>query len=473
MAHFLEILFPELEPLPAKPGGQWRDFQRAHKRLKRDALEERRAEHRRIVDEDIRRLAKQKAKAEDEFYLSDEEDYFANMQLRAKVSGSKATGLLELPPEVLSTIVEYCSAPEWKCLRLVHSYLAELRLLKQKLFEKFTLTPDPAKLFMIRRMADSIGPFVSTIYMRPIMIGAAENPNNHTSSFVKKNLKPAIDLALKNGSVLSAWIGFLSKTRPGVGIVFQYREKEGSWTTTCPGPPPEPMLRLSIASLAKSGCKVGRLEIEFYSIGANLCKNVSHWGELHLDELKELNVMFCLRSQVLDNRKHVDNFSREHTAVTKLLSRMSSSTIQDLTVDLKFSTLFFRSESLPVLPALRRLTLRCTGGWISTKLLSSWLAQLHKLEQVSLYGARIFNSDGVVKYFDWKPVFDAVRSHRNGKLFETLGVWPPFRHHSKRKPDKNDEVRKLGHRHHRLANSIFMVKNYMSGYGEWDTSCCI
>ena len=81
-------------------------------------------------------------------------------------------------------------------------------------------------------------------------------------------------------------------------------------------------------------------EIQFYSHSANVFKNIPHWGDLRLDELKELNVMFCLRQYVLnrsDSHLYVRNFINEHPAVTKLLLRMSSSTIQDLTVDLNSS----------------------------------------------------------------------------------------------------------------------------------------
>ncbi|EME81729.1 uncharacterized protein MYCFIDRAFT_78820 [Pseudocercospora fijiensis CIRAD86] len=154
------LIFPELRvQYRSRVGEQYRSFQQMMEGLARD-----------VSAEESKRRAKQRAREEEgDFYLSDAEAYFENVNLHAKVKGSTATGLLDLPPEILTIIAEFAAGHPgilnrrcMKDLRLTHPLLSHLGFLKSKLFATITLTPEPGQLWAITKYAANLAPAPSS-----------------------------------------------------------------------------------------------------------------------------------------------------------------------------------------------------------------------------------------------------------------------------------------------------------------------
>lgn len=464
-----EIL-PELVPSPPKVGEAYRSFQRMITRLEHQEKRAKRAA-------EAARLAKQQAMEEEgEFYLSDPEQYFADANLRAKVRKSKANGLLDLPPEVLILIVGYAavhpfsySPPNMKSLRLVHPQLGNLRYLKQKLFATFTLTPHPDQLWMVRRSGTSIAPFVTDVVFRPVIIDKTKIPRarqNDTNAYIKKIMKPRIDEAIANGKAQSTFVDFLQKLKPNAALRVQYSEQEEGFNYTCPGPPPQPFLKLVVASLAVSKFRPSEVQLHYCTQSALIWSNIDGWADLDLGALKSLRFSFTIRSFMLtrvDSDKHVRNFAAESSSVLQCLLKKSSSTLQDLTVDTGVSDLF-SGNGLPALPALRsvKLTHEVT---VNAMRLCAWLASSPKLQSVVLRNVKL---DGDESLRGWRPVFDAIRSHQSYDLSIELHGYLGSKTYFTFLHRKSDPIPAENFIQGRRDEMIKMLKRYMSQVGEWE-----
>lgn len=471
MEIFGHELFPELRSQRRKVGERYRDFQRHLTRLEHDDTRAKAAE-------EAARLAKQQAKDEEgEFYLSDVEEYFTDANLRAKIHGSQATGLLDLPPEVLIIIVGYTadrlevlSRPNMRSLRLVHPQLANLRYLKTKLFGTFFLTPDPAQLWRIQKTADSIAPCVSEVIFRPVVIDKSKVPRGRmrdTNAVIKKAMKPRIDEVMASGKVQSIWVDFLKKLNSNAAISIRYDMKEDSVRFTCPGPPPQPFLQLVVRSLMASGLNASELELRHCTQSASIWSNVDGWGDIDLSALKFLKFSFTIRDIMrhrVDSDKHLRTFAHESARVLRCLLKGSSSTLQSLTIDTDASTLL-SSDSFPVLPALRSLKL-AHPVTIGPTQLGVWLAGMPELQSFVLHNVRL---DGDQTLHGWRPIFDFIRSHQSFNLkvdFQgriTPSIYISFSHRTSELVEEGED-----HTNDVRASIIKMLRRYVSRLGKWE-----
>ncbi|KXT01855.1 hypothetical protein AC578_2168 [Pseudocercospora eumusae] len=327
-------IFPELRAQyrPVPPVGErYRSFQQTMRRLERD-----------VKAEEARRTAKQKAREEEgDFYLSDAEGYFDNVNLRAKVGRSTATGLLDLPPEILTIIAEYAAGHPtsrlnracMQALRLTHPLLSNLNFLKHNLFRNLTLTPNPDHLWKITKYAVKIAPYVKEVTFRPVLIEKSKAPKARQRDYnaqVAKAMRPRIDEAIKSGRVQRVWVDLLDRLPAGAKFMVLYLENEDFFSITSPGPPPQPFLQLVIASLAVSRCKFAGLGLQHCTESALVWQNIDSWNDLELSHLKSLTVALTMKtfmSYSTDKEKHLRNFDVEAACVLRTLLTKSSSTL--------------------------------------------------------------------------------------------------------------------------------------------------
>jgi hypothetical protein len=327
-----------------------------------------REENRAKAVQEAARLARQLAMEEEgDFYLSDPEEYFADANLRAKVQRSQTTGLLDLPPEVLILVVSYAagypdklSPAEMKTIRLVHPQLGNLRYLKQQLFRRFILSPDPDKLWRLQQTADSIAPFVSEVIFRPVIITKSKIPPSRrrdTDARIKKALAPRIDKVIADGKVQSTWVYFLQRLNPNAAIRIRYAMHEHAYGFTSPGPPRQLFLQTIVASLVTSAFRTSELELTHCTDNASIWNNIAGWKDLDLSDLKTLSISLTphdlIRRRVKSDEQ-LQTFTQESVFLLQCLLEKSSSTLQNLTIERDHPN-FLSGDDLPLLPALRSL----------------------------------------------------------------------------------------------------------------------
>ncbi|KAF7195812.1 hypothetical protein HII31_02829, partial [Pseudocercospora fuligena] len=457
---------PELRAQYRPPvGEQYRSFQRTMKRLEHD-----------LNAEETKRRAKQKAREEEgEFYLSDAEDYFDNVNLRAKMKGTTATGLLDLPPEILTMIAESAAGhPDtlnrrrMKGLRLTHPLLSDLDFLKHKLFGTLTLTPDPDQLWLITKSAVKIAPYVKKVIFRPVLVDKSKAPKarqNDSNAWVKKVMKPRIDEAIESGRVQRAWVDFLDRMRSGVDIMVLCREDENKRLITSPGPTPQTFLQLVVASLAASRCNYAELDLQSCTQSAQVWQKIDSWKGLELGSLKSLRVALAMKDSMRrrsDSEKYLRDFDLESACVLRNLLRKSGSTLQSLTIETDTPSLIY-STSLPTLPPLRFLMLSQINN-VDAGELASWIARLQMLGTLILRYVGLKNHRSTN---DWLPVFRAVRDHHGGVQVTFHSDFVPGQHlmfsHQcgSRTNIKNDPPG------YSCYSGVKVLKQYLSGARDW------
>lgn len=426
---------------------------------------------------------------DDEFGLSNAEEYF-DKAAQYSFTGIPSSRLLQLPPEILTLIVENVLTPNsrasylpqpshlaiLKDLRTVHPHIARLRIVQNKLFRTIYLRPDPDQLRDLERNAkgfSNIAPFVRQVLFEPVLIHRRDLPPNRAhdlTATVQELLGVRVRRAVKEGRVLAIWTKILQQLTNVSGFSLVHTQRT-TWETINCGPGPLNLLNLTLDCLSKiTHGSIHELRLEyFHAEDEFVWTKVPQWGDISVDQLESLKFAFeinHLSGRKWDYRK---TFGLESVAVLTNLLHASASKLRDLTLQGQvISTLFSpATKTLPSLPKVHLLHL--DNATIDASCFSAWLPALPSLRVLKLRSIGVGNESNLE---DWRPIFDAIRDQSYNGLeleMENLRLLAALRfrtavslrHLVPSKPVPEPSLDRV------WSEISMMLKSYLSKTGEW------
>lgn len=428
---------------------------------------------------------------DDEFGLSNAEEYF-DKAAQYSFTGIPSSRLLQLPPEILTLIVEYVLTPNsrssylpqpshlaiLKGLRAVHPHIARLRIVQNKLFRTLYLRPDPDQLRDLERDAkgfSNIAPFVRQVVFEPVLVHRRDLPPHRAhdlTATVQELLGVRVRRAVKEGRVLAIWTKVLQQLTNVSGFSLRHTQRT-TWETINCGPGPLNLLNLTLDCLSKiKNRSIHELGLEyFHAEDEFVWTKVPQWGDINVAQVESLKCAFEINhisGRKWDYRK---TFGLESVAVLTNVLHASASKLRDLTLQGQvISTLFSpATKTLPSLPKVRSLHL--DNATIDATCFSAWLPVLPSLQSLKLSFIGVGNESNLE---DWRPIFDTIRDQSYNRLdFEIKHMrllaafssayfaLASFRHLVPSKPVAEPSIDRV------WEEISMMLRSYTSKTGEW------
>ncbi|CAK3744356.1 Hypothetical predicted protein [Lecanosticta acicola] len=423
---------------------------------------------------------------DDEFDLSDAENYFDEAAQYA-FHGVSSSPLLQLPPELLTLIVEHfidtCHTSSGqptivrslKVLRAVHPYIARLRLVQSKLFHNLRLKPDPDQLRDLERSAkgfDNISSFVRRVVFDHVHVRRCALPPERARDSVQaiqNVLGRRVNTAVEKGRVLAVWTRILSKL-PKVCIFRLSESRKTTWELINCGPGAQTLLTLALESLSQAKCHIRELSVHYRAEDEFVWTKVHQWENVDVEKLQKLNLDLEIRH--LHGRKwdYRRTFGLESTAVANTLLYGSMNELRYLMLSGQVLSILFSpaTKSVPSLPKLQTLIL--DTGRIDASCLGAWLSELPSLTRLLLDSIAVGNESNLT---DWRPFFDAIREHANDGLqlwlchISVLTAASPETQTSFRHIVPYKDFEKSLHTDPIWREITVMIKRYVSHAGDW------